>query len=336
MRRKISRLLLFATILAILAGCAHDPAPEQKTVTPETEVTGSEQNAALEQQSAGEAIQLSFSKKTGIEELKQYEGKTVTINGYPGLTSPEDGCFMFIMNIPHHSHPFYEDNTQILADTLEAYPKDGEKLEYTPMAVSATGTLVFSDPADPFTDEYGNVVPYRLINATITEIEAESAPEKIRDWQQLCDTGVIDQMYSFYDYLWLTVAWCDYYIPGHSHEDGSFEPGYYMFPGDYLQCVEEKYPFVTETYIPDLASWIDQLPSGTWIDKLKVNFEDCLQLYRNAADAFNNEAWTTEDRYWEEIGTEETKYFLNDGEIFKAEYGKLWGDFCDILDSFEL
>ncbi|MBQ3486286.1 MAG: hypothetical protein IJA77_12380, partial [Clostridia bacterium] len=71
-------------------------------------------------------IKLSFKAASGYDYLKSINGKTVTISGYMATSSPVDGSFMFLMNLPYQSCPFCVPNTSQLSNTMEVYPKDGD------------------------------------------------------------------------------------------------------------------------------------------------------------------------------------------------------------------
>ena len=103
-----------------------------------------------------DAIKLSFKSASGYEYLKSINGKTVTINGYMATSSPVDGSFMFLMNLPYQSCPFCVPNTTQLSNTMEVDPKKGNSFDYTAQAIKIVGKLVVAeDPEKPFTDKYG-------------------------------------------------------------------------------------------------------------------------------------------------------------------------------------
>ena len=83
-----------------------------------------------------DVIKLSFKDAAGYDYLKTLDGQTVTINGYMATSSPVDGSFMFLMNLPYQSCPFCVPNTSQLSNTMEIYPKKGEAFSYTSQAVN--------------------------------------------------------------------------------------------------------------------------------------------------------------------------------------------------------
>lgn len=76
-------------------------------------------------------VKLSFKAASGYDYLKTLDGQTVTINGYMATSSPVDGSFMFLMNLPYQSCPFCIPNTSQLSNTMEIYPKKGDSFAYT-------------------------------------------------------------------------------------------------------------------------------------------------------------------------------------------------------------
>ena len=72
---------------------------------------------------SGENItKLSFKAASGYDYLKTLNGTLVTISGYMATSSPVDGSFMFLMNLPYQSCPFCVPNTSQLSNTMEIYP----------------------------------------------------------------------------------------------------------------------------------------------------------------------------------------------------------------------
>ena len=53
-----------------------------------------------------EVTKLSFKSAAEYDYLKTLDGTMVTINGYMATSSPVDGSFMFLMNMPYQNCPF--------------------------------------------------------------------------------------------------------------------------------------------------------------------------------------------------------------------------------------
>ena len=132
-----------------------------------------------------EPMKLSFKSAAGYEYLKTLDGEQVTISGYMATSSPVDGSFLFLMNLPYQSCPFCVPNTSQLSNTMEVYPKKGESFSYTTQAIKVVGTLVVAESEDqPFTDMYGYEFNYKIVDATYTIIKAEDMSADLALWER--------------------------------------------------------------------------------------------------------------------------------------------------------
>ena len=145
---------------------------------------------------------LSFKAASGYDYLKSIEGATVTISGYMATSSPVDGSFMFLMNLPYQTCPFCVPNTSQLSNTMETYPKKGETFAYTTQAIRVVGKLEVSESEDkPFTDMYGYEFCCKIVDATYTIIKAEELSADMALWQKIAETDVVSEIYRMYDYV---------------------------------------------------------------------------------------------------------------------------------------
>lgn len=92
----LSFVFVLAMIFSVLVGCAQNGTPNIE-----------------------DATKLSFKAASGYDYLKSLDGQTVTISGYMATSSPVDGSFMFLMNLPYQSCPFCVPNTSQLSNTME-------------------------------------------------------------------------------------------------------------------------------------------------------------------------------------------------------------------------
>ena len=81
--RLIALMLTAIVLMSLFAGCG-----EEKTA------------------SSGDTTKLSFKDAAGYDYLKSLDGSQVSIRGYMATSSPVDGSFMFLMNLPYQSCPF--------------------------------------------------------------------------------------------------------------------------------------------------------------------------------------------------------------------------------------
>ena len=91
-----------------------------------------------------DATSLSFKDAAGYDYLKKLDGEYVTISGYMATSSPVDGSFIFLMNLPYQSCPFCVPNTQQLANTMAVYAAKGTSFDYTDRPVKITGRPISS------------------------------------------------------------------------------------------------------------------------------------------------------------------------------------------------
>ena len=134
----------------------------------------------------GEITKISFKASAGYDYLKTLDGSMVTISGYMATSSPVDGSFMFLMNLPYQSCPFCVPNTSQLSNTIEIYPKKGDKFNYTSQAIQVVGRLEVSESEDqPFTDDYGYQFASKIVDATYTIIKAEDLSSNMALWQKI-------------------------------------------------------------------------------------------------------------------------------------------------------
>lgn len=56
--------------------------------------------AGCKKEDISEATKLSFQAASGYDYLKTLDGTKVSISGYMATSSPVDGSFMFLMNLP--------------------------------------------------------------------------------------------------------------------------------------------------------------------------------------------------------------------------------------------
>ena len=109
-----------------------------------------------------DATKLSFKSATSFEELKKLDGQLVSINGYMATSSPVDGGYLFLMNLPYQSCPFCVPNTSQLSNTMAVYAKEGKSFDYTGQAIKVVGKLVVAESEDqPFMDKYGYEFSFR-------------------------------------------------------------------------------------------------------------------------------------------------------------------------------
>lgn len=291
-------------------------------------------------QDSGEITKLSFKDASGYDYLKSLDGKPVTISGYMATSSPVDGSFMFLMNLPYQSCPFCVPNTSQLSNTMEVYPKKGETFSYTSQAISIAGTLEVADSEDePFTDQYGYEFNYKIVDAEYTVIQAEDLSEDMALWQRIAESDVVNDIYKMYDYVNFLCSWNTYYVDNYTDENGKTQPGYYLYPSDaensiYLEGAQFHYGY-QDGYFDALVKKVETIDPTAFSD-LTANIRKAEALAEKALAELENENYTSEYKYVEQFGNEDYVYTLNLGEELTAEMQAVYSEFSNWLASWEM
>lgn len=292
------------------------------------------------EKTAGEITKLSFKSAAGYDYLKTLDGSTVSISGYMATSSPVDGSFMFLMNLPYQNCPFCVPNTSQLSNTMEVYPKEGDSFGYTAQAIEVIGTLVVAENEDePFTDMYGYEFNYKIVDASYTIIKAEDLSEDMALWQEVANSGIVDELYSMYDYLNFVTNWPEYYVNSYTDENGNTVPGYFLYASDaekflYTEGAQWNYGY-KEGYFEDIVKKIESIDAEAFGDLIE-NVRGAEALAKQAISELENGNYTSEFRYVEEFGTEDQVYTLTNGAALVAEWERLYYEFADWIASWEM
>ena len=283
---------------------------------------------------------LSFKAASGYDYLKTLDGTLVTISGYMATSSPVDGSFMFLMNLPYQSCPFCVPNTSQLSNTMEIYPKKGESFSYTTQAIQVVGTLEVSESEDkPFTDMYGYKFCCKIVDATYTIIKAEDLSEDMSLWQKIANTDVVNDIYKMYDYVNFLCAWNTYFVNSYTNENGETVPGYYLYASDaenfiYKDGAQFNYGY-KEGYFDSIVAEIEAVDKTAFAD-LVANVRKAEALANKALGELENENYTSEYKYVEKFGKEDWVFTLNKGEELAAEMQEIYMEFSNWLGSWEM
>ena len=283
---------------------------------------------------------LSFKAASGYDYLKTLDGTLVTISGYMATSSPVDGSFMFLMNLPYQSCPFCVPNTSQLSNTMEIYPKKGESFSYTTQAIQVVGTLEVSESEDkPFTDMYGYEFCCKIVDATYTIIKAEDLSEDMALWQKIANTDVVNDIYKMYNYVRFLCSWNTYFVNSYTNENGETVPGYFLYASDaerfiYKDGAQYNYGY-KEGYFDSIVAEIEAVDKTAFAD-LVANVRKAEALANKALGELENKNYTSEYKYVEKFGKEDWVFTLNNGEELVAEMQKIYMEFSNWLGSWEM
>lgn len=288
----------------------------------------------------GDAIKLSFKSASTYDYLKSIDGKTVTINGYMATSSPVDGSFMFLMNLPYQSCPFCVPNTSQLSNTMEVYAKKGKSFPFTNQAIKVTGTLrVAPSENEFFTDKYGYEFNFMIVDADYTILKSSEISSNIDLWQRVAESDLITDMYAMYDYVNFLCAWNTYYMKNSQDENGNTIPGYYLYPTDAIKLLTKdgaqwNYGY-KEGYFDGIIAKIKSIDENE-LNDLVSNVERARALAEKALKELNEGNYTSEYKYVEMFGTSDYVYTLNNGEALKNEMQQIYNEFSIWLGSWEM
>ncbi len=289
---------------------------------------------------SSEAAKLSFRSALEYSFLRTLDGKKVTINGYLATSSPADGSFIFLMNLPFQSCPFCKPNTSQLSNTMEVYPKKGEKFDYTTQAVKVVGTLRVAESEDkPFTDLYGYEFNFKIVDAEYRVLRDDEISSELALWQKLSTTDVINEINGMYEYVNFLCGWPGYFVDSYTDKDGNTQPGYYLYAEDAKSFVttdgaQYNYGY-RDGYFDGIIADIRKV-DATAFEDLVANIEKARELAERALDALMNGEYTSEYTKVEKFGTEDWVFRLNRGDEFEEAMNALYLEYSNWLGSWEL
>ena len=280
---------------------------------------------------------LTFKSALSYDVLEALDGEKVTINGYVATSSPVDGSFIFLMNMPYQSCPFCVPNTTELSNTIEVYPKSGEKLTYTASAIKVRGTLVVAPEGQPFSDPFGYTFSFKIVDATYETLKSEELGADFGVWEKFSQSGIVDELYKMYDYVDFVCKWNEYSIKSYTDDNGKVQPGYYLWASDaknYLEKGNMKYG-TDPNYFTNLIAKIEAIDKEAFSD-LVENVKTAEALAKVAYDKLYNGEYTKENKFVEKFGTYDDVYTINGGDVLKAELEKVFNGYQEWLGSWEL
>ena len=288
----------------------------------------------------GEAKRLSFKSASTYEYLKTLDGQRVTINGYMATSSPVDGSFMFLMNLPYQSCPFCVPNTSQLSNTMEVYPKKNQSFPYTTQAIKVTGILqVAPSENEYFTDRYGYEFNFKIVDATYQILKAEELGENIALWQKIASSDIISDIYKMYDYVNFLCAWNTYFINNYTDENGVEHKGFFLYASDAERLIKEdgqqwNYGY-KDGYFDSIIAKIKAIDENAF-SALVANVERAETLAGKALKELDDQNYTSEYKYVEKFDNYDYVYTLTRGDELIEELDNIYQEFSNWLGSWEM
>lgn len=278
---------------------------------------------------------ISFKSALKYEYLKGLDGTPITINGYMATSSPVDGSYLYLMNLPYQSCPFCLPNTNELSNTMAVYPQDGKKFDYTTQAIKITGILdVSRDKNTFFKDDYGYEFNFKIVDAYYEVLDESELGEKSL-WSQIATSDIITDIYTMFDYAYFSTHWFTY--------TATFENGKdYLYPSDAIYFITtDKAQFnygYKEGYFDSLRASVKAI-SETELNDLIANIDKVEALTKTAVAELqrglnNTDVYKPVLKYSEEFKDTRNQYEYIDDSLQK-QYNELFNEFSEWMSSFE-
>ncbi|MBO7615413.1 MAG: hypothetical protein J6T15_06970 [Bacilli bacterium] len=285
------------------------------------------------------AVKLSFKSAASFEYLQTLNNKEVTINGYMATSSPVDGSFIFLMNMPYQNCPFCKPNTSQLSNTIEVYPEAKEKFLYTTSAIKIVGTMVVAEDINkPFTDPFEYEFVFKIVDADYRILKDSDLSSELALWQKFANTSLITDIYKMFDYIDFVCKWPTYFINPTTNADGTVNPGYYLWAGDanmFIKTSGSQYNYgYKEGYFDNFITRINKI-STTGFETLIQIINDAKDLATYAVNELDQGHYTAEEKYVEKFGNTDKVFTLNDTTL-ASKADDLYYRFADWLSSFEM
>ena len=296
------------------------------------------ENDTVEITTPADTTRISFKSASSYEYLSTLNGKKVEICGFMATSSPIDGSFIFLMNLPYQNCPFCKPNTNQLSNTMEIYPKKGVSFDYTTQAIKVSGVLKVAEEGKYFSDPFGYEFSFKVVEADYKIMKESEMTSELAVWQRLSSSGLVGDIYSMYDYLHFLCNWPTYFIDSYTNSKGEFVSGFYFYPGDALNFIKKdgaqfNYGYKSG-YFSNLISRLDAI-SKTDFNDLKTNINSAKKLADYALSELEYGHYTSTYQYVEKFGTEDYIFELDD-KTLTTKWEDLYIEFTDWIASFEM
>ena len=145
--------------------------------------------------------ELKFKDTIKTSELKKIDSKTVSMIGFMSTSTPLNGEYTYLMNMPYQNCSFCVPNTDSLVNTIAVYAPEGKSFEFTDVPVRVTGTLEFKTT----TDSMGYTYEYRIKDAKLEEADVSNLEEDIKLYTDLINQGFAESMETIFTTLYNTI-----------------------------------------------------------------------------------------------------------------------------------
>lgn len=145
--------------------------------------------------------ELKFKDTIETSELKKLDSKTVSMIGFMSTSTPLNGEFTYLMNMPYQNCAFCVPNTNSLVNTIAVYAPEGKSFKFTDVPVKITGTLEFKN----ITDSMGYTYEYRIKDAELEPADISELEEDIKIYTALINQGFAESMENVFTTIYKTI-----------------------------------------------------------------------------------------------------------------------------------
>lgn len=202
-----------------------------------------------------EVVELKFKDTVSLSELKKYDGKTIKMTGFMSTSTPLDGKYMYLMNMPYQNCAFCVPNSDSLVNTLAVYAKDGDTFEFTDVPVEIEGKLKF----EKMTDSMGYTYEYRVVDATLKKADVSELADDIKIYTDLIDLGFVNAVEDIFTEMYSILNYEEFDITPTKLED------------DKIKQIRDMFDTLDKSKYEDIISIIDEVESV--IDKVNEDIE---------------------------------------------------------------
>lgn len=209
---RVIAMLIILTSIFSLVGCSDNKTTIE--IENKSDIKKSKSMLNADRIMSDGSYQIRFSDLVSLNDLKEYNNKTVTAIGYLSPIASYDRSFGYLMNLPYQTCPYCVPGDDKITNTIAIFAKSGKQIDFTEAAIMVRGTLKL----EPYTDQYGYSYNYRIIDATIEEADTSELGEKIVLYNKLANKEVLTKLM---DTLYLVdenVYYDEYTANGHKYE----------------------------------------------------------------------------------------------------------------------
>ena len=156
-------------------------------------------------------------------------------------------------------------------------------------------------------------------------------------WESFSQSGIIDELYSMYDYVDFLCKWNEYFVKSYTDSNGQFHQGYYLYAEDAINYLEKgNMSYGTRAgYFEGLIAQIQAIDKTAFGD-LVLNIQEAKALAEKAYAKLYNKEYTSEYKYVDKFSTYDYIYSINGGVELKAELELVFDGFQEWLAGWEL